>query len=56
MHPARINLTAIRGEEEIVTRHFGESLFAAQHLFPRPSSAISAFSALKAFDVAPESH
>jgi 16S rRNA (guanine527-N7)-methyltransferase len=32
---ARINLTAIRNEEEIVTRHFGESLFAANHLFPR---------------------
>jgi 16S rRNA (guanine(527)-N(7))-methyltransferase RsmG len=32
---ARINLTAIRSEEEIVTRHFGESLFAARHLFPR---------------------
>ena len=32
---ARINLTAIRREEEIVTRHFGESLFAACHLFPR---------------------
>src|SRR5215475_8067233 len=31
---ARINLTAIRNEEEIVTRHFGESLFAAMHLFP----------------------
>ena len=30
----RINLTAIRNEEEIVTRHFGESLFAARHLFP----------------------
>jgi 16S rRNA (guanine527-N7)-methyltransferase len=34
---ARINLTAIRTEEEIVTRHFGESLFAARHLFPRVS-------------------
>jgi 16S rRNA (guanine527-N7)-methyltransferase len=34
---ARINLTAIRKEEEIVTRHFGESLFMASHLFP-PSS------------------
>ena len=34
---ARINLTAIRDPEEIVTRHFGESLFAARHLFPRPS-------------------
>ena len=31
---SRINLTAIRTEEEIVTRHFGESLFAARHLFP----------------------
>jgi 16S rRNA (guanine527-N7)-methyltransferase len=31
---ARINLTGIRNEEEIVTRHFGESLFAARHLFP----------------------
>jgi 16S rRNA (guanine527-N7)-methyltransferase len=31
---SRINLTAIRTEEEIVTRHFGESLFAAVRLFP----------------------
>jgi 16S rRNA (guanine(527)-N(7))-methyltransferase RsmG len=31
---ARINLTAIRNPEDIVTRHFGESLFAARHLFP----------------------
>ena len=30
----RINLTAVRNPEEIVTRHFGESLFAARHLFP----------------------
>jgi 16S rRNA (guanine527-N7)-methyltransferase len=30
----RINLTAIRNEEEIVTRHFGESLFVARQLFP----------------------
>lgn len=29
---ARTNLTAIRQPEEIVRRHFGESLFAAQHL------------------------
>ena len=36
---ARINLTAIRDPEEIVTRHFGESLFAARHLFPSVSSA-----------------
>jgi 16S rRNA (guanine527-N7)-methyltransferase len=32
---SRINLTAIRNEEEIVTRHFGESLFAGRHLFPK---------------------
>ena len=31
---ARTNLTAIRDPEEIVCRHFGESLFAAQHLAP----------------------
>jgi 16S rRNA (guanine527-N7)-methyltransferase len=38
---ARINLTAIRNEEEIVTRHFGESFFLARHLFPNvtPNSA-----------------
>jgi 16S rRNA (guanine527-N7)-methyltransferase len=31
---ARINLTAIRDSEKIVTRHFGESFFLARHLFP----------------------
>jgi 16S rRNA (guanine527-N7)-methyltransferase len=31
---ARVNLTAVRDPEEIVTRHFGESIFAARHLFP----------------------
>ena len=29
---ARVNLTAVREPEQIVTRHFGESLFAAQFL------------------------
>jgi 16S rRNA (guanine527-N7)-methyltransferase len=29
---ARINLTAIRATEEIVQRHFGESLFAAKYI------------------------
>ena len=29
---ARMNLTAIRDPEEIVRRHFGESLFVARHL------------------------
>jgi len=36
---ARINLTAIRDPEEIVTRHFGESLFAARQLFPGSSAS-----------------
>jgi 16S rRNA (guanine527-N7)-methyltransferase len=31
---ARVNLTAIRTPEEMVRRHFGESLFAAAHLGP----------------------
>jgi 16S rRNA (guanine527-N7)-methyltransferase len=35
---ARINLTAIRNQEEIVTRHFGESLFLAHHIFPEVSA------------------
>ena len=35
---ARINLTAVRDPEEIVTRHFGESLFAARYLFPATTS------------------
>ena len=33
----RINLTAVRDPETIVTRHFGESLFLAAYLFPQPS-------------------
>jgi 16S rRNA (guanine527-N7)-methyltransferase len=37
---SRINLTAIRDPEEIVTRHFGESLFAARHLLPAATSRI----------------
>jgi 16S rRNA (guanine527-N7)-methyltransferase len=38
---ARINLTSVRQPEAIVTRHFGESLFAAHHLFPKPEEATS---------------
>jgi 16S rRNA (guanine527-N7)-methyltransferase len=37
---ARMNLTAIREPEQIVERHFGESLFAARHLVD-PSSSIT---------------
>ena len=33
---SRVNLTSIRNPEEIVTRHFGESLFTARVLFPPP--------------------
>jgi 16S rRNA (guanine527-N7)-methyltransferase len=40
---SRINLTAIRDPEEIVTRHFGESMFAARHLFPVQSETESNF-------------
>jgi 16S rRNA (guanine(527)-N(7))-methyltransferase RsmG len=39
---ARINLTAIRDPEEIVTRHFGESFFAARHLFPDKINLVTA--------------
>jgi len=53
---ARINLTAIRSEEEIVTRHFGESLFAARHLFPKVYPVSSSVApVLKGFDSA-EAH
>jgi 16S rRNA (guanine527-N7)-methyltransferase len=30
---SHVNLTAVRKPEDVVTRHFGESLFAARHLF-----------------------
>lgn len=38
----RINLTSIRQPKEIVTRHFGESLFTARHLFPSSQSDLPA--------------
>lgn len=37
---ARTNLTAIRDPEEMVRRHFGESLFAARHLGNLNSSTV----------------
>ncbi len=37
---ARMNLTAVRGPDQIVERHFGEALFAARHLLT-PESAIT---------------
>lgn len=36
---ARVNLTAIREPEEIVRRHFGESLFAGIHLNEDPGAS-----------------
>jgi len=39
---ARINLTSVRKPEEIVTRHFGESLFAARCLLPHGRSSADA--------------
>lgn len=51
----RINLTAIRKPEEILTRHFGESLFAAQHLLAShragSSHQVSAETACNVVDV-----
>lgn len=35
----KTNLTAVRRPEEVVTRHFGESLFAAQRLLSTPVGA-----------------
>jgi 16S rRNA (guanine527-N7)-methyltransferase len=39
---ARVNLTAIRDPEDIVTRHFGESFFAARHLFSDEARSVDA--------------
>ncbi len=36
---AKISLTSVRDAENIVTRHFGESFFAAVHLFQSQSQA-----------------
>jgi 16S rRNA (guanine527-N7)-methyltransferase len=48
---ARINLTAIRDPEEIVTRHFGESFFAARYLFPDTALAKADDSLVRVADV-----
>lgn len=58
----RINLTAIRDPEEIVTRHFGESIFAARHLFAKVypvrsvSSGVEDFDGLSDISLAPDAH
>ncbi len=54
---ARINLTAIRDEAGMIARHFGESFFAAQHLFepgvfePCASVSSSSFSTIRIIDI-----
>jgi len=48
---ARVNLTAIRDEEEIMTRHFGESFFAARLLFPACSPVFSVVKGLEVADL-----
>ena len=53
---ARVNLTAIRDPEEIVTRHFGESLFAASHLFPVPASVSPVPSVVRGADSTIDAH
>jgi rRNA small subunit methyltransferase G len=50
---AHINLTAIRDPEDIVPRHFGESLFAARSLFPVGYPVSSVPSVLKNFRIYP---
>jgi len=53
---ARINLTAIRDPEDIVPRHFGESIFAARHLFPQRSQvAVTEWRQIAAHSVSPGS-
>ena len=44
---SRINLTAVRDPSEIVTRHFGESFFAARYLFPRSTRMSGTTSAIQ---------
>jgi 16S rRNA (guanine527-N7)-methyltransferase len=41
---ARMNLTSVREPKQIVARHFGESLFAAVHLYPPSSLQLAACS------------
>lgn len=47
----RVNLTAVRQPEEIVTRHFGESFFAARLLFPKSEAVGDAGTAPHVIDV-----
>lgn len=37
----KISLTAVRSPEEMIARHFGESLFLARHLFPDASAPVA---------------
>jgi 16S rRNA (guanine527-N7)-methyltransferase len=48
---ARMNLTAVRDPEEVVTRHFGESFFAARHLFPAKAVELQRSPTLRVADL-----
>ena len=52
---ARVNLTAVREAEAIVTRHFGESFFAARHLLPPPVASEEAGANSKTSGALPQS-
>jgi 16S rRNA (guanine527-N7)-methyltransferase len=47
----RINLTAVRDPTKIITRHFGESFFAAHHLLPRPAATASSADSQRVLDL-----
>jgi len=48
---ARINLTAVRDPESMVTRHFGESFFAARQLLGSQESGVRSQVSLRALDL-----
>ncbi|HLK34427.1 MAG TPA: 16S rRNA (guanine(527)-N(7))-methyltransferase RsmG [Terriglobales bacterium] len=48
---ARVNLTAVRDPDQIVTRHFGESFFLAAYLFPPGGQVSSPNSPERALDL-----
>jgi 16S rRNA (guanine527-N7)-methyltransferase len=47
----KVNLTAVRDPEQIVVRHFGESLFTAEYLFPKSAAASASGSPIRLADV-----
>jgi 16S rRNA (guanine527-N7)-methyltransferase len=47
----KMNLTAVRDPEEMVTRHFGESLFAARQLFPAKTGTDAEPTPIRVLDI-----